>query len=289
MVTYFDRIKEFLDNWLCEDAKEELDKMKVFQIDEEFGRWIARECTDEEAFIQEKQKMRDEERANMLNNRSSDRVNSKYVSDAINERNKIWDDVKLVNERNAFFKNIVIEERGAGKKDACNRYYNDCVAKFYGVNKKEENETQRDINKMLEDIELPRERYERYIKLGLSKNRVKELKYFALQYPEWDAEMKGLTYIKNITYSEYCEKTRIRSGSTAESLALRKHELQCKMDMVKNAIGKLEKGVAHYVFLAVTEGKTFPQLQTMYNIPCGKDLFYKNRALFFCYLNKEVN
>lgn len=44
---------------------------------------------------------------------------------------------------------------------------------------------------------------------------------------------------------------------------------------------------APYIFMAVTEGKTYTQLQMTYAIPCGKDMFYDRYRKFYWLLSKE--
>lgn len=78
----------------------------------------------------------------------------------------------------------------------------------------------------------------------ISKLRYLELKNFCLQYDEWDPD-------------------------------------DCRRGLLLSAIKKLDDWVQLYILEAVTKGKAFPYLKTVRQIPCERDLYYKNYRKFF--------
>lgn len=82
----------------------------------------------------------------------------------------------------------------------------------------------------------------------ISKYRYLELKNFCLQFDEWDPDDN-------------------RRG------------------LLLSAIRELDDWVQNYILEAVTKGKAFPYLKTVKQIPCERDLYYKNYRMFFCILS----
>ena len=84
----------------------------------------------------------------------------------------------------------------------------------------------------------------------ISKYRYLELKNFCLQYDEWDPD-------------DY------RRG------------------LLLSAIRELDGWIQNYILEAVTKGKAFPYLKTLKQIPCERDLYYKNYRKFFYLLSRK--
>lgn len=78
----------------------------------------------------------------------------------------------------------------------------------------------------------------------ISKYRYLELKNFCLQFDEWGPD-------------------------------------DCRRDLLLSAISKLDTWIQLYILEAVTKGKAFPYLKTVKQIPCERDLYYKNYRKFF--------
>lgn len=84
----------------------------------------------------------------------------------------------------------------------------------------------------------------------ISKNRYLELKNFCLQFDEW-------------------------------SVTDERHNL------ILLTLSELDEWVQRYILEAVTKGKAFPYLKTVREIPCERDLYYKNYRKFFYNLSKR--
>lgn len=84
----------------------------------------------------------------------------------------------------------------------------------------------------------------------ISKNRYLELKNFCLQFDEWSV--------------------------TDE-----------RRNLILLTLSELDEWVQRYILEAVTKGKAFPYLKTVREIPCERDLYYKNYRKFFYNLSKR--
>ena len=102
-------------------------------------------------------------------------------------------------------------------------------------------------------------------KYYIDKHRYYELKHFCLQYPEWKkahAEFEDvsipLSMIEHVSTDKLIEKTTIETDPYLYS----------------------------YIIKGVTESKSYTYLETVLEIPCGKDLYYDRYRRFFWLLNK---
>ena len=115
-------------------------------------------------------------------------------------------------------------------------------------------------------------------KYYISKHRYYELKHFCLQYPEWKDELKNLGVdIRNANFIED------PTGETATRLAY----LERNIRLVQYVADSTDEALSVYIFRAVTEERSFANLKTVLDIPCGKDLYYDRYRRFFWLLDKE--
>lgn len=84
----------------------------------------------------------------------------------------------------------------------------------------------------------------------ISKYRYLELKNFCLQFDEWD-------------FNDNRRRLIIAS------------------------VHELDAWIQRYIMEAVTKGKAFPYLKTVKQIPCERDLYYKNYRKFFYLLSER--
>ena len=84
----------------------------------------------------------------------------------------------------------------------------------------------------------------------ISKYRYLELKNFCLQYDEWNPD----------------DNRRV---------------------LLLSAVSELDDWIRNYILEAVTKGKAFPYLKTVKQIPCERDLYYKNYRKFFYLLSER--
>lgn len=119
----------------------------------------------------------------------------------------------------------------------------------------------------------------------IPKHRYYELKHYCLQYPDW---------VK--AYKELAPKV-VSSGETHGSdpgdptgvLGSRRGDISHAIAMVQRCVENAtdEPVLRSHLFKGVTEGVPFVQLQTLNDIPCGKDMYYECYRRFFWLLSNE--
>lgn len=115
-------------------------------------------------------------------------------------------------------------------------------------------------------------------KYYISKHRYYELKHFCLQYPEWKYQMVTLGGVmRNANLIED------PTGETATKLA----DLKSNISLIRKLAMESDKDLASYIFKAVTEERTYENLKTFFDIPCGRDMYYDRYRKFFWLLDKE--
>lgn len=117
----------------------------------------------------------------------------------------------------------------------------------------------------------------------ISKHRYYELKHFCLQYPEWRKN-----YEQAIRYPEIARIVRSESvqwndptGNAVKLMDIYKS----KIDLVESAAVDSDEVLGRYILKAVTEGLSFTTMKMIYNIPCGKDMYYDRYRKFFYILS----
>ena len=122
-------------------------------------------------------------------------------------------------------------------------------------------------------------------KYWISKHRYYELKHFCLQYPEWRKLYADLEFKMEARKLDYISGSD-PSDPTAKYGQLRA-ELKTAMDLVSKSALESSKELGAYIFKAVTDGIPFVRLQTFYDIPCGKDMYYDTYRKFFWILSNK--
>lgn len=114
-------------------------------------------------------------------------------------------------------------------------------------------------------------------KYYISKNRRLELKYFCLQYKEWESYLRE--YYLRYGTTEFSDPT----GEEAV-----KRVLYSKYMSLVNEISKIAGGeISEYLFKAVTEDLSYINLRTMHSIPCGKEFYYERYHKFWYLLSQK--
>lgn len=120
----------------------------------------------------------------------------------------------------------------------------------------------------------------------IPKERYLELRHFCLQYSLWAKERQNASAY--LTNCQHLVEGDNNIGRHVEEVALKIAELDRKMEMVKRCTREADPVLGKYVFQAViNSGITYTNLKTMYNIPCGRDMFYAAYRKFFWLLDKE--
>ncbi len=119
----------------------------------------------------------------------------------------------------------------------------------------------------------------------IPKHRRLELKHFCLQYNDWKKKLKNL-----IKYGRSSEVVRAECVEWADPVG----QVVCLMDYYKMLIDMVESSaydsdpyLGRYIIKAVTEDKSFTELKTKYDIPCGKDMYYDRYRKFFFILDAK--
>lgn len=123
-------------------------------------------------------------------------------------------------------------------------------------------------------------------KYWISKHRYYELKHFCLQYPEWKK-----------VYSELCDENfplsmiekvptnNLSSDPTAQR-ALMKVFYSERIKLIEKAALEADPCLYEYIIKGVTEERSYTYLNTVMEIPCGKDMYYDRYRKFFWLLSE---
>lgn len=124
-------------------------------------------------------------------------------------------------------------------------------------------------------------------KWWLPKYRYLELRYFALQYPEWKRKYAELDSSAGLA-SCGTDILRVNASKIADrtaEIAIQRKLLSDYMRMVEQSAMAADSELYSYILKAVTEGTTFVVLKSVYGIPCERDMFYDRRRKFYWVLS----
>ena len=119
-------------------------------------------------------------------------------------------------------------------------------------------------------------------KYWISKHRYLELRHFCLQYPEWKKEIRDSAW----TNSEGGGDPEW-ADPTCTGLYIIEEPLR-KIRMVEKCAELADSQISKWILKAVTEDLSFVTLSMVYNIPCGKDMYYDRYRRFFWLLSRGV-
>lgn len=126
-------------------------------------------------------------------------------------------------------------------------------------------------------------------KYWIDKHRHYELKHFCLQYPAWK-EMYRACDKRSIGSSLNRDKSGsyIHSDPTSNQAIRRAHYAE-RIEMIERAARGSDEDLHQYILTAVTEGLSFNQLKSRFDIPCSRDTYYDRYRRFFWLLDKSRN
>ena len=120
----------------------------------------------------------------------------------------------------------------------------------------------------------------------ISKHRYYELKHYCMQYKEWRD-----IYNRMDMYPSYYEtlysKTDTNPGNPTEKIASMRADIRKNVELIEKVAMEADSELGPYILRAVTEDLSYPQLQTIYDIPCGKDMYYDRYRKFYYLLSNE--
>ena len=126
-------------------------------------------------------------------------------------------------------------------------------------------------------------------KYYISKHRYYELKHFCLQYPIWkslysdfDDSSISLSMISGIPTSN------IPGDPTAKRAVMKAYYME-KIELLESIAMQADLYLHKYILKAVTEGLSYTNLKTKYDIPCGRDMYYNRYRKLFWLLSEARN
>lgn len=122
-------------------------------------------------------------------------------------------------------------------------------------------------------------------KYWLPKHRYLELKHFCLQYPDW---RKRLNEINDISARNIVTTVSDQISNETERIALERVVLQSKISLIEHTAMETAGNLWIFLLKGVTEdGVTYVYLRNMYDIPCGRNMYYELYRRFFWLLSRS--
>ena len=111
--------------------------------------------------------------------------------------------------------------------------------------------------------------------------------HYCKQYPTWESELEALNGTNmGIAYDKVRVQTSNSYDSTAE-IAVRRAEISRKKEVIDKTAQEVAGDLWHWLILGVCHDHPYYYLQHA-GIPCGKDLYYKLRRIFYYEMAKKV-
>ena len=120
-------------------------------------------------------------------------------------------------------------------------------------------------------------------KWWIPKHRYYELKHFCLQYEDWKEYVRSHGDRKS---SGDVRTDPEWSDPVGNEAAYREYYLG-QMRMVEDSAYAADEYIGSYILRAVTEDLSFTVLRMVYEIPCGKDMYYDRYRKFFYILDAK--
>lgn len=119
----------------------------------------------------------------------------------------------------------------------------------------------------------------------ISKERHYELKHFCLQYNEWHRALLSLETLNfggNIP--EFITSKHYKSSSV-ERIVIAREYYRNKMALIEKCAKLADEEISEFLLMGVTKDIPCSSLIAKYDMPCGKDKYYKAYRKFFWYLS----
>ena len=126
-------------------------------------------------------------------------------------------------------------------------------------------------------------------KYYIDKHRYYELKHFCLQYPSWKQKYRQLSRPDYPVSMIREVKADICKADPTGDRAILKERYSKRINLVEKVSTDADAFLSPYILKAVTKGVSFKQLQTMWGIPCGKDMYYDRYRKFFWLLSQRLD
>ena len=117
----------------------------------------------------------------------------------------------------------------------------------------------------------------------IPKHRYLELYHYCLQYRNWKDKAK---LYGNVRASEIVRTNPEWSDPVGDEAVYREYYLE-QIFMVESSAYEADDQIGEYILKAVTEDLSFTVLRMIYDIPCGKDMYYDRYRKFFYILDAK--
>jgi len=122
-------------------------------------------------------------------------------------------------------------------------------------------------------------------KYWIPKYRYLELKNFCLQYPDWEKQIKEISFLK--------AKTEISTSGNfsnpTEKLAIILEASKSKMDLIETTAYLADPVLSKWILIAVTKAYTYEYLRYKLDMPAGRSMYYDRYRKFFYLLDQNRN
>lgn len=123
-------------------------------------------------------------------------------------------------------------------------------------------------------------------KYYIDKHRHYELKHFCLQYPTWKKlHDDALESCISAAKLDQIRSSGITSDITSK-YALKRIRYAEKIKLIERIAKEADEDLHYYILRAVTEGLSYTYLNSVLDIPCGKDMYYDRYRRFFWLLSE---
>ncbi len=120
-------------------------------------------------------------------------------------------------------------------------------------------------------------------KYWIERHRYYELKHFCLQYDSWKNSIREIDGMKSKNLPE-CVSGKNISNPVLWAVEKREDYL-LKIRIVEEAAYQTSPELMNYILKAVTKGLKYENLRMVYNLPCGREMWYELYRKFFYILS----
>lgn len=120
-------------------------------------------------------------------------------------------------------------------------------------------------------------------KYYISKQRYYELKYFCMQYIEWQKALKEIDIYPRIDNGDYVVVGDV--AKPVEKIVELRNRYLKNIDMLERVAKETDKELWKFILIGVTEGVAYEYLYSRLEIPCSRDMYYELYRKFFWILD----
>ena len=126
-------------------------------------------------------------------------------------------------------------------------------------------------------------------KYWIDKHRHYELKHFCLQYPMWKRTYAAFDDTSvSLSTIEHVSTSKLPGDPTAKRAVMKAYYSE-KIDLIEKAAKEADRYLYEYIIKGVTEGLSYTNLKSKFDIPCSKDMYYDRYRRFFWILSDSRN